>query len=388
MPPKKAPSKTGSVAAAPKAPIHLVCGSDDLTALRKAEELVATLCPPEEQAFGLETIVPGGEEKTADVVTAILQNTMQALLTAPFLGGRKTVYLKGAPFFDPLTDPGRFADVKTATARMVDILKAGLPDGVSFVLLTNKVNKSTTFYKTFLAVGSVHEFNEATKPAEAADAFLPRLDELLAARNLTLRGDAHAAFVARVGYNLRLAESEIEKLSLYLGDRTDITLADVQRMVASYKTSAFWEFANAFCTTNLVATLDVLRRLLAQNESPVALLVNLQNSLRDMTILSDCLTRGWAKLSGDRFLRWQVPPEGEAVLARLSSDPRKLVPFAAAQKASRAARLPAARWFRWYNAAVDLQVAMTGGENMDAAALLELFTIRTLSELKAPAPHR
>lgn len=386
MPPKKAPSKTDS--AAPKAPIHLVCGTDDLSALRKAEELVAALCPPEEQAFGLETIVPGGEEKTADVVTTILQNTMQALLTAPFLGGRKTVYLKGAPFFDPLTDPGRFADVKAATARMVDILKAGLPEGVSFVLLTNKVNKSTTFYKTFLAVGTVHEFNEATKPAEAADAFLPRLDELLAARNLTLRGDAHAAFVARVGYNLRLAESEIEKLSLYLGDRTDITLADVQRMVASYKTSAFWEFANAFCTTNLTATLDVLRRLLAQNESPVALLVNLQNSLRDMTILSDCVTRGWAKLSGDRFLRWQVPPEGEAVLSRLSSDPRKLVPFAAAQKASRAARLPAARWFRWYNAAVDLQVAMTGGENMDAAALLELFTIRTLSELKAPSPCR
>lgn len=385
MPPKKA---TTTPSSAPKAPIHLVCGSDDLSALRKAEEIVATLCPPEEQAFGLETIVPGGEEKTADVVTAILQNTMQALLTAPFLGGRKTVYLKGAPFFDPLTDPGRFADVKAATARMVDILKAGLPDGVSFVLLTNKVNKSTTFFKTFLSLGTVHEFNEATKPAEAADAFLPRLDELLAARGLTLRGDAHAAFVSRVGYNLRLAESEIEKLSLYLGDRTSITLADVQLMVASYKTSAFWDYSNAFCTTNLPATLDALRRLLAQNENPVALLVNLQNALRDMTVLSDCVTRGWAKLSGDRFLRWQVPPEGEAVLSRLSSDPRKMVPFAAAQKASRAARLPAARWFRWYNAAVDLQVAMTGGENMDAAALLELFTIRTLGELKAAGKPR
>ena len=385
MPPKKAPSKTGS---APKSPIYLVCGTDDLSALRKAEELVAQLCPPEEQAFGLETIVPGGEEKTADVVCTILRNTMQALLTAPFLGGRKTVYLKGAPFFDPLTDPGRFADVKAETARLVDILKGGLPAGVSFVLLTNKINKSTTFFKTFLASGRVFEFNEATKSSEAADSFLPRLDELLAEKGLTMRGDVLTAFVGRVGYNLRLAESEIEKLSLYLGDRTAVTVADVQLMVAAYKTSAFWEFANAFCTTNLTATLDVLRRLLAQNESPVALLVNLQNTLRDMTVLADCLNRGWAQLAGDKFLRWTPTPEADAVLPRLSSDPRKLVPFRAAQMASRAARLPAGRWFRWYNAAVDLQVAMTGGENMDAGALLELFTIRTLSELKVAGAKR
>lgn len=374
--------------AAPEFPIHLVCGSDDLTALRKAEELVARLCPPEEQAFGLETIVPGGEEKTADVVCTILRNTMQALLTAPFLGGSKTVYLKGAPFFDPLTDPGRFADVKAETARLVDILKGGLPAGVSFVLLTNKVNKSTTFFKTFQTSGRVYEFNEATKSSEAADSFLPRLDELLEEKGLTMRGDVLTAFVGRVGYNLRLAESEIEKLSLYLGDRTAVTVADVQLMVAAYKTSAFWEFANAFCTTNLTATLDVLRRLLAQNESPVALLVNLQNTLRDMTILADCLTRGWAQLAGDKFLRWNPSPEADAVLSHLASDPRKLVPFRAAQLASRAARLPAGRWFRWYNAAVDLQVAMTGGENMDAGALLELFTIRTLSELKvSPRKH-
>lgn len=386
MPPKKASSKSATEAA--KSPIHLVCGTDDLTALRKAEELVAKLCPPEEQAFGLETIVPGGEEKTADVVCTILRNTMQALLTAPFLGGTKTVFLKGAPFFDPLTDPGRFADVKAETACLTDILKGGLPAGVSFVLLTNKVNKSTTFFKTFLNSGSVYEFNEATKSSEAVDSFLPRLDELLAEKGIAMRGDAHAAFVGRVGYNLRLAESEVEKLSLYLGDRTEVTVADVQRMVASYRTSAFWEFANAFCTTDLVATLDVLHRLLAQNENPVALLVNLQNTLRDMTVLSDCLSRGWAKLSGDRFLRWQVPPEGEDVLSRLASDPRKMVPFRAVQLASRAARLPAGRWFRWYNAAVDLQVAMTGGENMDAGALLELFTIRTLAELKVTARAR
>ena len=151
-----------------KAPVYLVCGNDDLTALRKAEEIVAGLCPPEEQAFGLETIVPGGEEKTADVVAGILKDTMQALLTAPFLGGRKTVYLKGAPFFDPLTDPGRFADVKAATARMAEIIKAGLPEGVSFVLLTSKINKSTTFYKTFQSLGQVWEFNEATQAREAS----------------------------------------------------------------------------------------------------------------------------------------------------------------------------------------------------------------------------
>ena len=385
MPPKKTTVTSPEEAAAPKeaARLFLVYGSDDLSATRKADAIADTLCPPAEQAFGLETINPEGGDKPADEVCTILRNVMEALLTPPFLGGNKTVFLRGAPFFNPMTEPGKFESVKTEVARLVDLLKAGLPDGVSFLLLTDSVNKTTTFYKTFKSLGEVHAFDEPEKDREAEEDFIPRVEKLLAERGVAMPRPVFNAFLDRTGYNLRHVEMEIEKLSLYLGDRKTATLEDLHLMVAPIRESKFYEFADVFCSGDLAKTLRMMSRLFAQRESPVGLVISLQNRLREIVVLADCLKRGWAHVSGGDWpkLTWSLPPEGEAVLSSLEKDPRKGNPFAIAKMAAQANRYPPARWFRWLNAAVDAQAAMTGGEAIDPEVALELFATRTLGEL-------
>lgn len=385
MPAKKSAAEKSDSSAAPKsaARIFLVYGTDDLSASRKADEIVARLCPPEEQAFGLETINPEAGTDTAEAVSAILRNTLEALLTPSFLGGSKTVYLRGAPFFNPLTEPGKFADVKAATEQLVDRLKAGLPEGVAFVLLTDSVNKSTTFYKTFNSLGEVHAFDEPERDKDAEEDFIPRVEQMLAEKALSMPRPVFSAFLDRTGYNLRQATSEIEKLSLYLGDRKTATLEDIQLMVAPVRESKFWLFADTYCNGNLAETLRMMQRMFAQRESAVGMLVNLQNRLREIVVLSDCLKRGWARVSGGDWpkLSWSLPPEGEALLSSLEKDPRKGNPFAIAKMAAQANRFPPARWYRWLNAAVDTQAAMTGGEAIDPEIALELFATRTLGEL-------
>ena len=386
MPPKPSASENSAAAGAIKsaARLFLVYGTDDLSATRKADALADRLCPPADQAFGLETINPEGGDKTADEVCAILRNVIEALMTPPFLGGDKTVFLRGAPFFDPLSEPGKFEAVKAETARLVDLLKAGLPGGVAFILLTDSVNKSTSFYKTFKALGEVHAFDEPEKDREAEEDFIPRVERLLSEKGISLPRPVFNAFLDRTGYNLRQVEMEVEKLSLYLGDAKTAALEDVQLMVAPVRESKFYEFADTFCKGDLAATLRTLDRLFTQRVAPVGLLVNLQNRLRDLVVMSDCLKRGWARLSGgERFrtLAWALPPEGEALLATLEKDPRKGNPYAVAMLAAQAARFPSARWFRWLNAAVDAQAAMTGGEAVDPEVALELFATRMLGEL-------
>ena len=390
MPPKKSAAAPTEDSAAPKkgaARLFLVYGTDDLSATRKADEIANRLCPPEEQAFGLETISPESGIDTAEPVCAVLRDVLGALLTPSFLGGGKTVYLRGAPFFNPLTEPGKFADVKAETERLVDRLKQGLPEGVSFVLLTDAVNKSTTFYKTFQAQGEVHAFDEPEKDREAEENFIPRVEGLLREKGLVLPPDVFHAFLGRTGYNLRQVTSEIEKLSLYLGDRPAATVADIQRMVAPVRESKFFEFADTFCNGNAAVTLRVMRRMFDQRVHPVPLLVNLQDRLRQLFVLSDCLRRGWARLSGGegwkRHLSWSLPPEGEALLSSLEKDPRKGNPYAIVMMAGQASRFPPGRWYRWLTAAVDAQAAMTGGEAVDAEVALELFVLRTLGELAA-----
>ena len=385
MPPRKSSAKTEEPAAPKKgaARIFLVYGTDDLSATRKADEIAAKLCPPEEQAFGLETINPEPGLETADAVCAVLRNVVEALLTPPFLGGNKTVFLRSGPFFDPLTEPGKFTAVKAEVERMVDLLKKGLPEGVAFILLTDKVNKSTTFYKTFNSLGEVHAFDEPEKDKEAEEDFIPRVEKMLADKGLAMPRPVFNAFLDRTGYNLRQVEAEIEKLSLYVGDRKTVALADVQLMVAPVRESKFWEFADTFCGGNLAETLDVMAQMFTQGVSPVALIVGLQNRLREIVVLSDCLKRGWAHVTGGDWprLTWSLPPAGEALLATLAKDPRKGNPYAIAKMAAQANRLPPARWYRWLNAAVDAQAAMTGGAAVDPEVALELFATRILGEL-------
>ena len=370
--------------------LFLVYGSDDLSATRKADALADSLCPPAEQAFGLETINPEGGDKPADEVCTILRNVIEALLTPPFLGGNKTVFLRGAPFFNPRTEPGKFESVKTEVARLVDLLKAGLPEGVSFILLTDSVNKTTTFYKTFKSLGEVHAFDEPEKDREAEEDFIPRVEKLLAEKGIAMSRAVFNSFLDRTGYSLRHVEMETEKLSLYLGDRKTATVDDIHLMVAPIRESKFYEFADVFCSGDLAKTLRMLNRMFAQRESAVGLIISLENRLREIVVLSDCLKRGWAHVSGGDWpkLSWSIPPEGEAVLSSLEKDPRKGNPFAIAKMASQANRYPPARWFRWLNAAVDAQAAMTGGEAIDPEVALELFTTRTLGELAVDRPVR
>ena len=369
---------------APAAPkrLFLVHGSDDLSALRKADEIASRLCPPAEQAFGLETLSPDADAN-ADAVCSFLRNVLEAIMTPPFLGGNKTVYVRGAPFFNPLVEPGKFASVKTETERLVERLKTGLPDGVFLVLLTDSVNKSTSFYKTFQKLGEVHAFDEPEKEKEAEMDFIPKIEALLAQTGIAMPGNVLSVFLDRTGYNLRHVTAEIEKLSLYLGDRKKASLDDVYLMVAPIREGKFWEFADAFCKGDLANTLRVMHRLLGQGENPVGLVVSLQNRLREVLVMSDCIKRGWARVSGGDWpkLSWSLPPEGETLLASLEKDPRKGNPYAVAMMAGQANRFPPARWFRWLNAAVDAQLAMTGGANLPPELALEVFVTRTLGEL-------
>ena len=84
-----------NTAPAKASPIHFVTGSDE-AAVRKAASALARELAPGADVFGLEII--DGAVDTADAAVKCVQKTIQALLTLPFLGGSKLVWLKNASF--------------------------------------------------------------------------------------------------------------------------------------------------------------------------------------------------------------------------------------------------------------------------------------------------
>ena len=76
-----------------------------------------------------------------------------------------------------------------------------------------------------------------------------------------------------VGADTRQLRSELEKLSLYLGDRTQATVDDVRAIAASTHTGVIFEISNALANRNLPLTLELIDRQLKNGENAVGLLL-------------------------------------------------------------------------------------------------------------------
>ena len=105
---KAAASKTAA-----RTQIHAVLGSDESEIKRAARDLAQELTPAGGGDFAVDVI--DGCMDYADAAAGKIHETIQALLTFPFFGGEKLVWLKSATFLAD-TPTGRAAAAVTRTA--------------------------------------------------------------------------------------------------------------------------------------------------------------------------------------------------------------------------------------------------------------------------------
>ena len=125
--------------------ISAVIGSDDAEVKSTARALAEKLTPKDGGDFSRDIIdgVAAGADDAADRV----RKTIDALLTFPFFGGEKLVWLKDANFLgDSVT--GRAAAVQEALEELTALLGKGIPDGIRFLLSGSDVDKRRSFYKS------------------------------------------------------------------------------------------------------------------------------------------------------------------------------------------------------------------------------------------------
>src|ERR1700678_1525164 len=105
--------------AAKNAAIRVVAGSDEAEVKRRAVELAETMAAPDAGEFGRDII--DGAADNADHAASRIDETRQALLTLPFFGGEKLVWLKNANFLAD-TVLGRSNAVQEALERLQETL--------------------------------------------------------------------------------------------------------------------------------------------------------------------------------------------------------------------------------------------------------------------------
>lgn len=276
-------------AAKATATIHAIVGSDDGGVMAAAKELAAKLAPPGD--FGTE-IIDGAVSNSGDAAERI-DSTIQALLTFPFFGGGKLVWLKSASFLaDDQT--GRAEAVLEALEKLVATLESGLPDGTVFLLSATPVDKRRSFYKTLqkLAKTQVIDALDTSRSGWEEDA--ARLaSDVASSCGLALTGESAELLAMMTGGDRRQIEAEIEKLDLYLGrERREVREADIRLLVPASHVGAVFELGNALSSRDVARALELLDQLLFHGESAVGILfASIIPSVRNLLLARDLITR-------------------------------------------------------------------------------------------------
>jgi DNA polymerase-3 subunit delta len=278
-----------TVAKAKISQVHFLTGSDE-AAVRKAALTLVRELAPDADAFGLDTI--DGAADSIDAAVDCVHETIQALLTLPFLGGSKLVWLKNASFLAD-TAAGRSESLLGALEKLCETLKTGLPEGVSFLLSAPLADKRRTAFKALskLATIQVHDLPDLGFRGDE-ETIIEWTASRARERSLQLEPDAIDVLAARVGLNPLQLDSELMKLETAFGTAGRISAEDVRSLVPQTREGGIFDLSDAIAKRDLPFALRTLEQLIRQGERGVGiLLAAIVPTVRNLLLTKDLIVR-------------------------------------------------------------------------------------------------
>ncbi|HXU79248.1 MAG TPA: DNA polymerase III subunit delta [Methylomirabilota bacterium] len=283
------------------APVALVCGEDEFAVKQRAKELY-TQWTLELGGFDHE-IIDASVNNSGEALRA-LARLREALQTLPFFGSGKAVWLQNCNFLGDERTASAQA-VTESLAELAQELKDFSFDNVRLLISAGKVDKRKVFYKTLdklgtvetLAGWSVDDRDWAAQAEEWAR-------KALRSRGKEISEETLSELITRVGPNARLLDSEIEKLTLYTGERKQIESDDVATICTRNRTARAFALGDALGDRDLPR---LLRRLdeelwevkLDSRKSEIGLLYGLISKVRTLIFLKEMINEGWIKPVAD-----------------------------------------------------------------------------------------
>ncbi len=254
-----------------KSNIHLVYGTDDGSVTESALKLFNQLKPEGGEDFSNDII--DGNADNAENAHEIASETIQALLTLPFFGGNKVVWLKRANFLG--TDrTGESARAKEGVENLLETLEKGLGDDIIFIISAPAIHKSRRFFKFLKANASLTEKNKLDTSKDGwEEAVIQMIEKRATKHSLEFEQEAMDLFVNLAGEDTRQVVNELEKLDLYLGtERRTVVLDDVRKLVPLSRAGVIFEIGSAVQKGDGSRALELIDQQLDRGESAIAVL--------------------------------------------------------------------------------------------------------------------
>lgn len=309
------------------APLVFVWGEDEYSVKRRARQIFQEWRP---HAGELDQEIIDATAANSGEALKALARLREALQTLPFFGGAKVIWFQNCNF---LGDE-RTASAQSVTENLSDLaqeLKDFAWDKVRLLISAGKVDKRKTFYKALEKIGAVESFAGWT--VDDRDWAIQAENwgrQELRALNKKITDEALAALVANVGPNARQLGNEAEKLALFVGDREQIEIGDVEAIVTRNKQARAFALADAFGDRNLPRLLRALGEELGSlkldsQRSEIGLLYGLIAKVRVLIFLKEMLREGWVKADAD-YPRFKA--QLERVPASALPEDRRINPLA------------------------------------------------------------
>jgi DNA polymerase-3 subunit delta len=282
-PPKKS-------AAAAASNFIAVLGTDEALMKEAAIRLSRELSPPDAGDFGVDIIE--GIAESAEHCAQIVRRTLDALQTLPFFGGGKLVWLKNVNFLAD-SQVGKTNAATEGMETILDYVEQQLPNEVKFLLSASGVDKRRSAYKRIQKLADVRTFDRPdTSKTGWEDEVIPLVERRARDLGISFDNDAIEMLVHLAGEDTRQLDSEVEKLSLYLGERTRVTVEDVRLLVPLNRAGVIFELGNAMGKRDLRRALELVRTLVYQGQSPIGiLLAAIVPRVKSMLLAADIVAR-------------------------------------------------------------------------------------------------
>lgn len=152
---------------------------------------------------------------------------------------------------------------------------ADLPEDLTVVLIARDRAPAKLSKAVKSAGGEIHEF-EAPKARD-----MPRVLVADAGRlGFRLETAAARLLVDRMGANPSRLRQELERLALWAGEGGEVTVADLEAMVADTSEAAVWALSDALLERDPAKALRVAEQLIAQGENVTGVVYGLASRLR------------------------------------------------------------------------------------------------------------
>lgn len=266
-------------------PVYLLYGGEPFLEEELLKVMRAAIVQAETADFNYHLVDPASDQ---------IQRALSIAQTQPFFAERRLVVVRDCPAFQAARRGG--GDDSEADS------EKEVTGGGEESLLSYFRQPSPSTCVVFVMAQGVDSRKKVTKAAIAAGVAvecrpLKEMDCVMWAQSRSRRYDKRLAdggartLVEKVGNDLRLIDSELQKLSLFVGERPEINQGDVEAAVGGVAETEIYLLTEAVMLAQGPRALDLLTRMLRQVDHPLQILGALAGRFRQMLMVKALTAR-------------------------------------------------------------------------------------------------